>query len=541
MQKVIDRLKSVLMGEISTDPADLDYYSTDGGIFKITPSVIVFPKDAVDVITLVKIINEEARNGRVIPVTARGRGTDQGGGPLNSGIIVDFTRHMNQILEIGPDFVRVEPGCRYGELQAELKRRGRYIPVYPASVEICAIGGAVANNSAGEKTVKYGATRDFVQSLKVVLSNGEHITTASLDSYGLVAKKRMDSFEGDVYRKLSSLVSENHDFIKSEKPHVTKNAAGYALWELEKYGKFDLAQLLIGSQGTLGLHTEIVLKTVPFPKKLLLMVGYFDEVSKAGLAVKELLHLKPSALEVVDINLIQMVLKQNPDLLKGLLPKQLPALVLLAEFDDQGPGVQDKKEKIATKILEQYTYEWRKKSDPEEQARLWKLRRSAAAVMWTIPGKKKALPIIEDAVVHPALLSQFFARAYELFEKHELTIAVWGHAGDANLHMQPFMDLSKESERKKIYKVTDEFYAMIADLGGSTSAEHNDSLMRSPYLPLIFDAKMIKMFEKVKKIFDPHAIFNPHKKVNVDKNFAKSHIRREYSIKSLQKREQVNR
>ncbi|MCA9389988.1 FAD-binding oxidoreductase, partial [candidate division WWE3 bacterium] len=403
MKKILKRIEDAIEGEVVTDSNYLDYYSTDGSIFEVKPTAVCFPKDTIDVQNIVKIIHEEAENGNYFPITPRGKGTDQGGGPLGTGLIVDFTKYMNHILEIGEDFVRVEPGVRYGHLQDELKKRGKYLPPYPASLEICSIGGAISNNSAGEKTVKYGATRDYIHSLKAVLSDGELIETEPMTGQQVGAKKRQKSLEGTVYKKLDALLKKNDKLIAEHEPKVTKNSTGYALWEINKYGLFDLAQLITGSQGTLALVTEAILVTMdaPEPEKVTLAVSHYDSLQMAGKAIHELHKLDPSALEIVDINLIQLVLKQNPDLLKGLLPKKLPAIVLLTEFDDHSAAAKQTKLAAAQKIFDKYSFSSVVKENPDDQARLWKLRRSAAAVMWTIPGTKKALPIIEDGVVPP--------------------------------------------------------------------------------------------------------------------------------------------
>lgn len=541
MREIVKKLREVLAGEISVAEDDLDYYSTDGGVFELSPTAIVFPKDTNDVSTLVKTVDAVHQNGNDrISLTARGNGTDQGGGPINTGIIIDFMKYMNQILEIGDDYVIVQPGCLYGRLQKELKLRGRYLPPYPASVEVCTIGGAVANNAAGEKTVKYGATRNYVEAIQVVLSDGSVTWIHALSSAQMEQKKQLNNLEGEIYRKLELLIHSNHDVVHNNHPHVTKESAGYALWKVIHDGKFDLAQVVTGSQGTLCLITAVRLRTVasPDPNKVSLMVSYYDTLESAGQAAQGLHSLEPSALEIVDKNLINLVNAQKPELLVGLLPKgDVPAVVLLTEFDNQNDDERHAKIQSAQEIINQHAYDSIIKHKPEEETQLWKLRRSAAAVMWTIPGTKKALPIIEDGTVPPHKLSEFITRAYAIFEKYDLEIAIWGHAGDADLHMQPFMDLSKQEDRKKLFAMTDDFYAMVHELGGTAAGEHNDSLMRAVYQPLMFGPEMSKLFNDVKHMFDPENMLNPHKKVGVDFNYVKKHLRHSYSIESLAKME----
>ncbi len=540
MKRLLNQLSKVLEGNISINEEDLEYYSTDGGVFELEPTAIVFPKDVNDVENLVKTVDEfhELGNDR-ISLTARGNGTDQGGGPINTGIIVDFMKHMDHILEIGDDYVVVQPGCLYGRMQKELKKRGRYIPSYPASIEIATIGGAVANNAAGEKTVKYGATRDYVEAIQVVLSDGTVTWLHNASPSQVEEKKSKDTLEGNIYRQIEKIVDENQETINNH-PNVTKESSGYALWKVRNGNNLNLAQVIVGSQGTLCFVTAIRLKTIPMPDpdKVELIVSYYESLDKAGSSAQELHSLEPSALEIVDKNLIELVNSQKPELLKGLLPDgPTPAVVLLCEFDNQDNEERKNKLHQASEIINKYAYESALKNTPEEEAEAWKLRRSAAAVMWTIPGKKKALPIIEDGTVPPHKLTEFIKRAYQIFEKYDLEIAIWGHAGDADLHMQPFMDLSKTSDRKKLFAMTDEFYKMVHELGGTAAGEHNDSLMRAVYRPIMFGPELEKLFDQVKAVFDPENMFNPHKKVGVDFNYIKKHLRHSYSIESIAKLE----
>lgn len=536
--KLLQTLENHISGEVSVEAEDIDYYSTDGSIFEITPSAIVFPKDSVDVQELVMAVNELRREGIKTSLTARGNGTDQGGGPIGDGVIVDFTRHMNQILEVGQDYVVVQPGCMYERLQNRLNQHSQYLPPYPASIGVCTIGGAVANNSAGEKSVKYGSTREYVEALQVVLADGTATWIYPMDEHQLNEKKQLQTLEGDVYRQIDELLTQNATTIHNDHPNVTKESSGYALWKIKNDTLFNLPQVIVGSQGTLALITSIRLRTLPLPdpNKVTLLVSFYDNINSVCTAASHIHKLGPSALEIVDENLLSLVTEQAPALLAGLLPNgSLPEFVLLAEFDDADDNERHTKEKEASDIFLRYATSSVVKYDPVEKASYWKLRRSAAAVMWTIPGKLKALPIIEDGAVPPDQLNRFLTEAYKIFNKYELTIAVWGHAGDANLHMQPFMNLSDDADREKIFSLTNDYYTMIQSLGGTAAGEHNDSLMRAPYRHLMFGQAMEDLFDKTKNIFDSNNIFNPKKKVGVDLDYIKGHVRHEYSIKSLDK------
>lgn len=540
--EVLNTIKSKIKGRLRWDAIALDFYSTDGSIFEIRPLAIFYPKDIYDIQIVLNILNAATERGTIIPLIPRGRGTDQGGAPLGEGIIIEFYETLNQILEIGENFVRVQPGVRYGELQKMLKERGKYLPPYPASFELCTIGGAIANNSAGEKTLKYGSTRDFVISLKIMLANGDIIDTYPLERRELDHKKKQSSFEGKIYHELTHILNYYKKAITESRPHTSKNSSGYDVWNLDKRGEFDLSQLLVGSQGTLGIVLEASLKIVDAPKKLGLITGYFENIDSASQAVMELLHLKPSALELADRYLIELVNKHDPSQLKGLLPKKMPALVILCEFDNEDQHQLAKNMKLGKLIMAKHAFETKETYDPDEQARLWKVRRSAAMVMWTITGKKKALPIIEDGTVHASLLAEFLNEAYRILKKYNLTIAVWGHAGDADLHMQPFMDLSKKEDREKVFKVMDEFYAIVKELEGTATGEHNDGIIRTPYLELIYGKDMIKLFKDIKNLFDPFGLINPGKKVGMTTEEAKKLVRHSYSLENLiSDRQLINR
>ncbi len=534
MKSYLQELQHDLIGTVTDSQDALDYFSTDGSVFTITPSGVVYPQNTQDVQATVRFVAERAASGKKLSITARGKGTDQGGAAINDGLIMAFTSHMNRLLKNDKKSVTVQPGMTYGSLQKILHSHGRFLPPYPASLEFSTIGGAVANNAAGEKTIKYGATRQYVEQLKVVLSDGSTIETKRLTSRALSKKKSLKTLEGEIYRKLDTLIVEHASTIHSAMPKTSKNSSGYALSEVKrKDGSFDLSQLITGSQGTLGIVTEVSLKTLPFLPKTVLVVGFFDDLAKASHAVLRLSKLGPSAVEVVDYHLLNYLRKHHPGWLDGLLPAQLPRLVLLVEFDDTSHLKQNLKSRQALAIMKKFASSQKLAVKPAEQQELWKIRRNAAAVIWMAEGKQKALPVIEDATVPVVHLELFLNKTYALLKKHGLSIAIWGHAGNANFHIQPFMDLSKDKDQAALFKLADEFYNMVISMGGSISGEHNDGLLRSPYLTQQYGKEMYELFRQVKQLFDPHNIFNPGKKTDVDPKRLKSLLRKEYSLKHL--------
>jgi FAD/FMN-containing dehydrogenase len=441
---------------------------------------------------------------------------------------------MKRLVDMNKETVTVQPGMIYSHLESVLHSHGRFLPPYPASVDFCTIGGAIANNAAGEKTLKYGATRDYVAGLRVVLHNGDVIETSRLNKKELAQKKKQQDLEGQIYNQLDEMIESNWDLIRDSKPKVSKNSAGYALWDIKRSdGSFDLSQLFVGAQGTLGIITEAMLYHLPYNSHTTLLVGFFDSVKKLQEAVVEIAPLIPSAQEVVDRNVIDFVLNNRPAVIRNLLPEKKPEVVLLVEFDDNKARMQAKKADKAWKILTKYAYEIKHSNNKLEQDRMWRIRRQAAAVIWMQQGPKKALPIIEDAVVPIDKFGEFVKQAYLILDKYRVKNAVWGHAGNGHLHIQPFMDLSNIRDRQKIYTLTDEFYKMVLKLGGSISGEHNDGIMRGAYLRKMYDPKIYKLFEQVKKLFDPNNVLNPRSKLGASKEYGMVHLRNEYSMKHL--------
>lgn len=538
MNKVAHYLQEHLVGEVMTGSDARRYFSTDASIFTIPPAIVVYPRNENDVRKTTRFTWQLAERGRIIPLTARGAGTDQSGAAIGPGVVMSFPAHLNRILEFDgkTGLVTVEPGINYAKLQQTLHTHNRFLPPFPSSAEYSTIGGAIGNNASGEKSVKYGSTRDFVKSLRVVLANGEVIETGRLSKRELNKKLGLATFEGEIYRNLDALLDEHKAIIKTAKRNVTKNAAGYNLESVKaKDGSFDLTPLFVGSQGTLGVVTEATLMTALHNPNVTLIAALIDDIATAEQIVAELRKLPeiPSSIEVVDKHLLDYVQAHNPNQLKGILTAPFPELVMLIEFDSASDRTQKRLTKRATKILTKYQVNYQLETDAAKRDELWKIRHSAASVLSYSEGSARALPIIEDGVVPVDRFKEYIDGIYKLFEKNNLQAAIWGHAGDANLHMQPFLDLSQLGDRQKIFKLIDEYYELVISLGGSTSGEHNDGRLRGPYLEKLYGPEMYELFRKVKEIFDPYATLNAGVKIGVGLEDIKPILRNEYSLDHL--------
>lgn len=539
MSKVAHYLQEHLVGEVITSPDARRFFATDGSVFALAPSMIVYPRSEGDVRKIARFAWQLAERGRVVAITARGAGTDQSGAAIGNGIMIIFPAHMNRIVEFDSKTggAIVEPGIIYGKLQQTLETHGRFLPPFPASYEYSTIGGAIANNASGEKSVKYGNTAKYVKSLRVVLANGEVIETGRISKRELSKKLGLSTFEGEVYRALDTLLEENHDLAAQTRLPVSKNTAGYNLADIKhKDGSFDLTPLIVGSQGTLGIVTEATITTRPYNPETTLIVAGFDDIRKAQATVQELQESvaeQPSAVEMVDDNLLEAVTTQNPNQLRNVVDRPFPKITLLIEFDITNERQQKKAVKRARKICDKYAQGYQVENDPVKQAELWKIRHASATILANTSGQAKAVPVIEDGVVPLDKFHEYLDGVYEIFKRNNLDVAVWGHAGDANIHLQPYLDLSQVGDRQKAFRIIDEYYKLIIMLGGSTSGEHNDGRLRAPYLESLYGKDVYSLFQKVKKIFDPYGTLNPGVKMDVSLDDIKPLMRHEYDLEHL--------
>jgi len=537
MNKVAHYLQEHVVGEVYASPDVRQHFSEDASVFSLPPAIVVYPRSENDVRKSARFCWQLAERGRFIPITARGSGTDLSGAAIGSGILLIFPAHMHKILELDPKtgVVAVQPGTNYGKLQQTLHTHGRFLPPFPASLQYSTIGGAVANNAGGSKSYKYGVTRDYVRSLRVVLANGELIETGRLSKRELSRKMGLTSFEGQLYRELDKLIEENKDTVNALAINVSKSNAGYAIAEVKyRDGSLDLTPLLVGSQGTLGLITEIILDTESYnPEPSLVMAG-FETVDAALEALEELkkMHEMPSEIDFIDHNLLDFVSRNNPHVLKGYFADKKPAMVLFAEFDNENTRHQKKLVKKFHKIAEKYGEVIDESQAEEHIERIRAVRDAAAGVLTYSDSSARAVPIIDDAVVPTNQLKALFEGIDEMMRRNGLDrYAIWGHGGDGNVHLAPFLDLAQVGDRQKVFKLLDEYYTLVTKLGGSISGEHGDGRLRGPLLHMQFEPAVMELSRKIKKVFDPYNTLNPGVKFDATIEASKTLLKTDYSVK----------
>lgn len=538
MSRVAHYLQEHLLGEVMTSADARRFFSTDNSIFSVTPSIIVYPRNENDVRKTSRFAWQLAERGRIIPITARGSGTDLSGGSLGSGIAIVFPAHMNRIIELDQKsgVVVMEPGLNYGRLQQTLQTHERFLPPYPASLEYSTIGGAIGNNASGQKSIKYGPTKDFVRSLRVVLANGEVIETRRLAKRELSKKLGLTTFEGEVYRSLDALIEENKDIIAKTFLHISRSTAGYNIADVKrKDGSFDLTPLIVGSQSTLGIVSAITCETEVYNPETIVFSAFFDSIHAACESIKELRELPqiPSGLEFVDGNLLKIVRELNPNQLKGIVPDKAPQAAIVVEFDDPNDRHRKKNIKRVHKILEQHATEFKEETEPDAQSAIWKMRHASASILAHSNNQQKPIPIVEDGIVPFAKLEEFIEGIYKLFDSLKLDVALWGPAGEGNIHAHPFLDIAQLGDRQKAFRLMDGYYELVTRLGGSSSGQHNDGRIRGPFLPKVYGQEAYELFQKIKQVFDPYGILNPGVKVNVSQDEIRSLVRTSYSLDHL--------
>lgn len=540
----IAQIQKLIKGEVSADKSVRDQYSKDASIYKLTPEVVVFPKDVEDIKNLVKFVASERAAGKNISLTARAAGTDMTGGPLSESIVVVMTKYFNHIKKIGKDFAIVEPGVYYRDFEKETLKQHLLLPSYPASRELCTVGGMVANNSGGELNLLYGKTENFVQELKMVLRDGVEYTFRPLTHEQLKEKMSAAGVEGEVYLKLYDLIDKNYHEIMAAKPDVSKNSAGYYLWNVYDRGSgmFNINKLIVGSQGTFGIITEINFKLVKPKEREHLLVVLLKDLKSLPEITNHLLKFKPQSIESYDDQTFKVAMRLLPDILGrlrgnaiklaiGFIPELwmaatggIPKLVLLAEFSSDSDADAVDRAKQAQEALKEFHVRTKLVLAESDAQKYWVIRRESFNLLRHHVQGMRTAPFIDDFVVKPEHLGEFLPKLYKILNRYKLLYTIAGHVGDGNFHIIPLMKVGDPRAAEVIKKLGSEVYNLVFEYKGTTTGEHNDGLVRGPYLEQMYGESIQSLFIQTKKIFDPDDIFNPGKKAEAKPDYAMAHL-----------------
>jgi FAD/FMN-containing dehydrogenase len=484
MTTVLSKLQKHIQGDVFPYSAEKKSYATDESIFQMEPQVIVQPKHEQDVVACVEMASEFD-----LPITARGGGTGTAGQSIGSGIILDFSRYMNQILHLSQTSAVVQPGVVLGKFNQESMKLGVKFGPDPGSADRCTFGGMIANNAAGPHALLYGSTRDHIKNMNLVLSNGSKIESQQLAS-------QMQSYVTEI--------SKHADLVRAAQPKVDKNSSGYHLPALlEKPASFE--KLIVGSEGTLAMVTQATVDLVPLFDQVSFAVFGFDSLGKALVAVKPLRESEACCIELLDQTILNVIKKENPALLQKLgLGKS--KVSLWVEWNKPIPLEWKSEVKFSEVKQDDIRIIWGERSKVSK----WLHEQSAKE-------HRKPLRCIEDACLPLDQLVTYVMELDDLLQRHDCKGAVFGHVGNGHLHVNPGIRADLPDLDRRIQVLMDEFYDLVIALGGTISGEHGDGILRVPYAQKQWRS-IWPLFEFVKRSFDPKGIFNPDRKVPLKKH-----------------------
>jgi FAD/FMN-containing dehydrogenase len=550
MSEIAEKLKSIIEGSVDTSHATKELFSHDASMFEMVPEVVVSPKHTEDVKKIVHYVATHKKSQPTLSLTVRSGGTCMSGGSINDSIVLDFSKHFNHIYDITETVGHAQPGVFYRDFEKATLQKGVLMPSYPASRELCTIGGMLANNAGGERSLQYGKTEEFIDSLKVVLADGNEYEMRALTKAELDKKMAQKDFEGQLYREVFELVDTNYDEIKAAKPHVSKDSTGYHIWNVwdRETGVFDMTRLIVGSQGTLGIVTEIKYKLVPAPKHSGTLVVFLRSIDDLGQLIVDVMKHKPATFEGFDnytlmlsfklffyfhqtlgwFGMAKLGIQLIPDALK--LMRGIPKMVLLIEF--QADTTEEVHQKVHQMRLDLKAYNHEslyEEDDTEAKAKkFWIMRRESFNLLRKKVKDKHTAPFMDDLVVQPKHLPKFLPEIRQVIKDYKMLATIAGHMGDGNFHIIPLMKIEDKTERAKLAPAMREINDIVLKYDGSLSGEHNDGMIRGPWLRYMHGDSIFAHFRCIKEIFDPQNIFNPHKKTDADWEYSMSHLREHF-------------
>ena len=476
-------------------------YATDASHYQVMPRCVVVPEDEADVAAVVKLAREHA-----VPITGRGAGTSLAGQTFGPGIVLDFSKHMNKVLEVNADerWARVQPGIVRDHLNQRLAEYGLFFAPDPATTSRATLGGMINNNSSGMRSVKYGMTIDHVIALRVMLADGRVVELDSNDQEPSAAELR---------NTVGKLVDQHRAEIEARYPKVMRRVSGYALDALLDADKRNLAHLIVGSEGTLGLVLEAKVKLVPAPGATALCIVHFDDLIESVRHVPAMLEHKPSAIELLDEIIVSESMTNPATRAYADFYEGTPNCVQVVELMADTPGE-------ASQLCHAFAEDMQRRGigtahvirdEPKHIAEVWELRRLGVGLQSNIGGRKKTLDFVDDACIPVEHLAEYVERLREVCTQHGVRMPICCHASVGVLHPKPMLDLHEEEDRLKMKAIADAAFEMVIGYGGSWSGEHGDGFVRGQYIQRFFGDTLYQAFRDIKTRFDPNNLMNPGK------------------------------
>ncbi|HEY0396473.1 MAG TPA: FAD-linked oxidase C-terminal domain-containing protein [Candidatus Elarobacter sp.] len=513
-RRIEAKLRAEIAGEVFFDRTTRGLYATDASIYQMMPLGVVVPRTAEDVEAALAIAREHG-----VPVTARGGGTSQCGQTVNSGLIVDVSKYLHALVSVDTAArrARVQPGIVLDALNRELKRHGLFFPVDPSTASRATIGGMTANNSSGARSIRYGIMADNVAGIDAVLADGTRayfgeVTPAS----GGAAPPRY----GELVERVRAIASREAAEIDARIPKVQRHVGGYAIQTVRPGAPFNMAKLLVGSEGTLALFSAIDLDLQPLPRAKALGVCHFPAFSDAMRSTEALVALGPVAVELVDRTMIE--LSREIAAFAPIMAKYVrgePGSLLLVEFsgDEPEPLARKLDELEETMASLGFAGAVVKLTDAAQQGEMWEVRAAGLNIMTSMRGDAKPVSIIEDCAVPLRHLAEYTERLNGIFAKYGTSGTFYAHASVGCLHVRPVLNVKRDDDVGKLRAIAEEAFALVREYGGAHSGEHGDGIVRSEFHEEMFGSRIVEAFREVKRAFDPDGVLNPGKIVDAPK------------------------
>jgi FAD/FMN-containing dehydrogenase len=532
MSKVSTYLQEHIQGEVSTNAAVLDALSTDASVLKIVPEMVVYPRVTSDIRKVARFAWQLAEKGHVLAITARGSGADQTGAAIGAGIMLVLPAHMNRIFELDAKqkLVRLQPGVSAKALHEALSLQGLTVPALPASVGYATIGGLVASNSGGELSGRYGAVGDWVHQLEVVTANGDVLQTGRISKRELNKKKGLQTFEGEIYRELDNLITDNQQIINEKLGGDVRDNVGYcAITQVKRRdGSFDLTPLFAGSQGTLGIISEMIMRADFLSTHMAVAAVTFASSDVARDAMDQLRQFEPTFLEYIDSAYFELAAEHGKtyDFYKnaGITPQA----VLLLGFNDFSERSNMKKLKKLAKLLKKQEGISIQAASGDEAAALLAVRQISSYLITPDGKDKSAPPLFDGAYVPAARFEDFLTATKDLATKFNVTLPIYSRVLEGLIFTRPVLQLGKVADKQKALKLLDEYATVVNAHSGHLIGDGGEGRLKANAAYKALDADVIELFTKVKTLFDPQGILNPGVKQASDTSKLVSRLRPDY-------------
>jgi FAD/FMN-containing dehydrogenase/Fe-S oxidoreductase len=501
-------LRKRVRGSVRFDQASRLLYSTDASMYQVEPIGVVIPRDSDDVMAAFEV----ARSQRVA-LLPRGGGTSLTGQTVNRALVLDFSQHMNQVLEVNTEegWARVQPGLVQDELNAHVRPLGLLFGPDTSTSNRATLGGMLGNNSGGSHSIAYGLTVEHVLELTTLLADGTRVAFGTLTSEAFDAKCRLDGAEGRIYREIAAIRKEFADEIRTRYPKHWRRVAGYNLNEAIKDFPLNVARIVVGSEGTLVTVLEAKVRLVKRPTRTALDVIHYRDIQQALESSQSILETGPYAVELTDKVILDLARHNIEQSKRMAFVNGDPGAILIVEYAGETDAeVRAKIEALeARRAREHFGYAAHLAYDSVEQQSIWKLRKAGLGLLLGMKGDKKPIAFVEDTCVEPRHLKEFVPRFAEIFAKHDTTGAYYGHCSVGCLHIRPVIDLKTPRGLEQVRAIANDITDLVLEYSGTISSEHGDGRARSPFLERMYGPALMGAFRRLKHAFDPDNRMNP--------------------------------